>query len=504
MTSVTDTASDAKAVPIGEMHGTASAKGKHRSTALSAVKWTLICNVSNLGMRLVGLLVLSRILSQSDFGVFSIATSIVQLTELIILFGTGPSLLQLKTVGKEHYQTATALALSLGATCLLIVWILSAPLAKIYGASQLVWILPYLAIGLSIKSAVLPQYYILMREMRFKEVAFVDFASTSLGYTSVSLGMALSGYGVASLVGAFIFQSSIFAILLLSIVRVIHRPRIHLHVIAEAFRFSTGIWLTRLMNYVARNGDYLVLGLLATPAIVGVYSRSFGLMQILVTTVIDALEKVSLPALSHIKDNRPLQQQVLIASWEVTVLAYVPFGMLAYAFSEDIILVALGAKWHDAVPVFAVFAACIFLRAGYKTAGSVLYSQGRAMTLFWCQSLYAILVLMGTAAGFSFGLVGSAVGVCLALLTNYLVLNYLAARMLNLKFTKLFGCLIVAIPHAIPAISASALSNSVTSTPGILHLAIGFAVWLSLTCLIMFLLRQYRSFFEFRKLLSQI
>src|SRR6056297_451221 len=119
-----------------------------RESAFSGVRWTLICNGINLAGRMLCLMVLSRQLSSSDFGNYSIGMTIVQLLELLLLFGLGPAIIQLTDIRPEHYETAGLLGILLGLVTALVAAASGGLVAEIYSSEVLVYLVPCLSLGL--------------------------------------------------------------------------------------------------------------------------------------------------------------------------------------------------------------------------------------------------------------------------------------------------------------------------------------------------------------------
>lgn len=474
------------------------------SSALGAMQWMVFCNGLNLVARLACLLVLSRILSSADFGNYSLAITSILLLDLFVFLGIGPSLIQLEVVDRRHYETATAFFILSALVVGSLAAIVAQPLATVFSSDTYATLLWTMSIGLLIKASGMTHYYFLTRNMRFRAVGTAEVVSYVGGYALTALLLGYLGFGVWSLAVAYVVEQVFLAIQLRVFAGQHWIPRIHNSALRETFSFSAGITLARMSNYVARNGDYLVIGLLAAPSVVGIYSRSYAMMQIFISSVVDAIEKVSFPAIAKVRNQPEIQSQVLTFSWRTTALVYLPLGCFCCLFAEEIILLSLGQKWRETIPVFQIFAATMIFRASYKTAGSIMRANGRAYALWICQAIYALAVILGTYFGFRWGLSGAAYGVGIALVVNFLTMNLTAAKIVNASVKELGYSLLSALPFCLCPLLAKASVWKLGDGSPLLTGTIGLLVYiLALVCGLL-LSGYHRWFIKTRQVLRSI
>src|SRR5205823_3121178 len=88
----------------------------------------------------------------------------------------------------------------------------------------------------------------------------------------------------------------------------------------------------------------------------------------------------------------------------------VPITMGCALFADDIILVFLGPKWHEAATIFRLLAPAILVFAFTNPFSWLMLASGRAGQNAWiCLAVTPVLVV-GYALGLSHGAVGVAVG----------------------------------------------------------------------------------------------
>ncbi|HEY2824788.1 MAG TPA: oligosaccharide flippase family protein, partial [Gemmatimonadales bacterium] len=171
-----------------------------RDQATRGVVWA---SVRTWGVQLGSLvlfLVLARILGPKDFGLVALATVYLDLADRLIDQGFANAIVQREALDDEHLDSAFWISMA-SATVAVLATVFLAPLAaEVTGQPGLTPILRVLSITMFFTAMLSVQDGILRRRMAFRSLAMRGLASVTVGGL-VGIGMALSGYGVWSLVG---------------------------------------------------------------------------------------------------------------------------------------------------------------------------------------------------------------------------------------------------------------------------------------------------------------
>src|SRR5665213_3324054 len=100
----------------------------HRSLAIAlAERYALIA------LSLISYVVVARLLTPAEIGIYAIATALIGMAQVIRDFGVGSFLIQEKRLTDAHIQSALGVSLLIGAT-LFAIFMLAAPFAgRFYG-----------------------------------------------------------------------------------------------------------------------------------------------------------------------------------------------------------------------------------------------------------------------------------------------------------------------------------------------------------------------------------
>src|SRR5262249_14337073 len=121
---------------------------------------------------------------------------------------------------------------------------------------------------------------LIRRHLRFRKLVQIEVIAYAISYGIVGISLALLGFGVWSLVGAYIVEEIIKAIALLVAQPHPKKPQFNIKAAQELFSFGAGMTITNIFNYFAVQGDNLIVGRWLGMAALGLYGRAYNLMRI--------------------------------------------------------------------------------------------------------------------------------------------------------------------------------------------------------------------------------
>lgn len=421
-------------------------------------------------------IVLARILSPGDFGVFALASVATGFVQLFTNLSNERYLVQVKGNFEEKYCTLFTVEFVLS----LVFFILTVCSA---GA-----ILPRLGMGeavLPVQVLALTFFYtpfkatisLLDKEMRFLRSKTPALIGQIAG-GGIAAVCAVAGAGFWSLVvwRLAAMSSELVAAWFFSP----ERPRLILRMsmgtLNEILKFSLPLLGANLLIYYYTNIDYCVVGKLLGKELLGYYWLAFSVSHALLKAR-TAVNSVILPVFCKTEDDA-----VVVRYFEkitrITALIYLLPAVLFFVFGRELVVLIYGDKWLPAVPIFKVFMVLIALRAVTGYADNVFLYKGRSDIAMKLTLIYALLLSPAVYCGTKyFGLIGAAASV---LFVNGIVSAVLIRYVFLLTGHKM-GYLVklfiypVAVLAALEAVSAVLGINLLFSC---VSLAVcGFMVW---------------------------
>lgn len=402
-------------------------------------------------LQILILAILARLITPEEFGVMSAALVIITFSKMFYQLGLGPAIVQRPRLEERHLRTAFVASVVFGLTLGALVW-LSAPLvAAFFQMAELEPVLRVLSglfplLGLGLVSASQME-----RELRFRWLANRDVLTFAFGYGVVGVLAARAGLGVWALVCAHFGYATLSVAALLAV-----RPPRGVSFEWRAFKelayFGGGHTLARFGNFLAHQGDNIVVGRWLGPQALGFYGRAYQLMATPASLFAGVLDKVLFPTMSKVQDDVRRLASAYTRAIALVALVTLPAAVFLCVLAPEIVTIVLGPQWEAVVPIVQVFAFGLLFRTSYRISDSITRATGAVYRRAWRQGLYAALVIACAWIGHHWGVMGVAVGVFGALAVNFFVMAQLSLQIAKIPWSRF------ARAH-VPALKLAALSG---------------------------------------------
>ncbi len=364
-------------------------------------------------------IVLAYLLLPDEFGLIALVYSITALPSIIGQPGVDDVLQQRARRIDEWTGSAAAVAIvsaGIGSVVMIALAMLVVNLAEQFGPAgyadpRIIDLSIGIALALPLNGLTNIALARLRAAMRFKTLAgcaTIDVVLTHL----LTIGLAFWGAGVWS----FVLPN-----LLLSLIR----PWVYGHLAGMIWREA---WLVsrwrsllgavkwtlpgRLSIALMHNGDYAILGLLASRGEVGIYYFAFALANQFIRTVSTSLATTLMPAWVELNDDRSRRDAAAVRSISVAMTALSPLVIAQAAVAEPAIALVYRGRWESAVLTFAILSLSLMFEPLRAIAQSILSAAGRFRVIGIMQFVQAVVFLAWVAIGAAMGgHVGAAVAV---------------------------------------------------------------------------------------------
>lgn len=348
----------------------------------------------------VTIMILARLLSPDEVGVYAVAgTASIIATELSS-FGVVQFLIREKNIHENKIRSVLGMAIvvSWGLGLLLI---LSAPyIADFYDKSAIKNILWILSLSFFVVPFISVPFALWKREMQFRQIAFLKFTGQLV--TSVSsIALVLLGfsyYGLA--LGAAIGMISRFMIaLFLKPPGTVWIPEFTL--VKSLVRFGFFSSLTNVFTRFTESIPDLVIGKIATMADVGYFSRGFGAVLFLNKILLSAVAPVILPHLAEVKRSGGSVVDAYLRSVKLLLAFTLPAFAVASAASYPMIIGLFGDQWNAAVPIASILAVWVMFFSVHSFSASAFIVSGDEKLMFISGlfvSIFRLALVLSTAS----------------------------------------------------------------------------------------------------------
>lgn len=380
--------------------------------AVRGVAVTMGGQLTRMVVQVASVVILARLLSPHDYGLFAMVMAIAGISEIFRDFGLSNAAIQAPTLSNGQRDKLFWVNSGIGFTLGLVIVGLSFPIAAIYGEPELVALTQFMAIAFALNGVATQHQASLSRMLRFGSLALVDIFA-SVGALGTAITLAALGFGYWALAWQLVAQSLLTLILSVSFARWLPRlPRRDVS-LAGFYRFGWNIVSSQLVNYAANNTDSLLIGFRFGPSALGIYSRGFQLLMNPLNQLRSPITRVAVPVLSRVQDERERFNR-FITTGQIA-LGYSLVAGLAFVAgaSDPIVHLFLGSKWVDAGPVLRFLA----IAGAFQTLAYVGYwvyvARGLTAVLFRFTLMSASMKVIFVVIGSQWGIAGVAAGFAL-------------------------------------------------------------------------------------------
>jgi len=438
---------------------------------------TMTAQAATILVQLISLVVLSRLLPPSDFGVIAMITALTSFMALFRDMGLSTASIQSGGLSRDQTSALFWLNAAAGLVLTLLVAALAPAVAWFYGRPELQPVTLLISTTILVSSLGAQHSATMQRELRFKPKAIADI-SGAVSNLIVSIALAHNDWGFWALAWGTVVGAAVTTALyfLLSGFRP-SWPR-RASGIRELLGFGANVTGFELVNYFHRNLDNVLIGRFWGAIELGLYSRAYQMMMLPITSLRTPINAVAFPVLSRLRSS-PEEFRRYYGKI-ATLLAFISMPLMAFLTvnAHDVVEIALGPAWKDVAPIFVMLGITGFIQPVASLRGLVMLSQGHSRRyLAW--GLYnAIVVSIAFCAGTPWGAIGVATAYALS---NYLILYpslLFAFKDSPLKSLDFFSTIALPATSSLVAAIASWLSLPILSKYGsIISISASFLIF---------------------------
>jgi len=317
--------------------------------------WVAVRQISVRGLAILQLLILAKILTPADFGLFAIAMIAYAFIEAMTFLGFGHALIQRKNVDDIDLDTLFVVNIGRGVLLAVLVFALSKPISWLMNSVDSweliasIGLLP-LIIGLNNPAMILIQ-----KELRMKqEILF--YLSGALANLCISLLLAMQGYGAWSLLLGLVVQS--IAQLVMSYVICKYRPSMRFSRSSFAHMFDFGKWIlaSQGLKYFSNNLPSWVIGHYLGVQSLGIYHVAGRFSQAIGSEFATLVSTVAFPAFSKIiGDNKRLANAYLRNQKIILSSSFFIFGAII-GLSQPFAKIFFNNEWAGIGTIISLLA----------------------------------------------------------------------------------------------------------------------------------------------------
>ncbi|MEE1149212.1 MAG: lipopolysaccharide biosynthesis protein [Alistipes sp.] len=402
----------------------------------SGIAWSFLEKILTMVIQMVVSIIVARELMPEDFGVMAIMTFFTSVALAIVDSGFSQALIRKESPSDSDYRTVLYFNLAMSVVLYGVLVAVAYPVAMLYDAPVIWTIAPVLFLVLPINALCVVQTVMFTREFRFALLSKVVFVA-SLVSGVVAVVMAVMGWGIWALVAQRLLMMGIKALAFWSIRRWRSDAPLSLASLRAMAPFSLRLLATDLIASVYNNVAQLFIGKIHNTSMLGYYSQAQKLKDLPVISTVQAVQGVTFPALSQIKDDDTKFSAGYLRISEMLAFVVFPLMLGMVAVAEDMFLLLLGDKWMPTVPYFEILALSgLFYPLGVVSY-NVLKSRSDGAVIVRLEIVKRIIQTLILAVTIPMGVTAVAWGVTAMAAVEWLLNTATAMRYLSCDFGAL-------------------------------------------------------------------
>ena len=319
----------------------------------SGVAWNIAEKIgSTLLQAIVSIIVANRIMPD-DMGIIAVLTVFVTLSQVVIDSGFSQTLIRKANATAEDFKAVFRFNLIASLALYAILTATTPWVASYYGWELIRKVAPVLYLLLPLNALCVIQNTIMVKEFRFAQLSTIIFFS-SLISGILAIVMALTGFGIWSLVGQRVSMMATKAILLWWKSPWRWRSDIRTGSLKEMTPYSLRLIATDMITAIYNNIAQLFIGKIYSADMLGYYNQAQKLKDMPVNATMQSIQSVTFPALAKISDNPTKFDEGYRRVLMLTAFIMLPVMTGLIATADDIYMLLLKPQWHPAIPYFRI------------------------------------------------------------------------------------------------------------------------------------------------------
>jgi O-antigen/teichoic acid export membrane protein len=301
-------------------------------------------------LSLASVVILSRLLTPKEIGVFSVAVGLTTFASLLRTFGISDYLVQAEQLTERAINTSFTINLIFAWALAVVVFVASWPVATFFGDPGVGRVLRVLSASFLLVPFGVTAMALLKRDMAFSALYKINISSIVAGGFA-KIGLAFAGFSYMSMAWAALGSMAVMVIGC-AVWGGHYRVRgLSLSSWRDILPFGAKMTLSDLASQLGNQSANLVVGKMLGLSAAGIYSRGYGPVNMFEDKVVGAISAVSYPAFAAEHRESGTAPQLYLRSLVYLTGISWPFFVFAALMALPMIRIMFGNQWDAAVPL---------------------------------------------------------------------------------------------------------------------------------------------------------
>lgn len=417
--------------------------------------WVFSLRIINRLFGLTRTIILARLLSPNDFGLFGIALLALSALETFSQTGFRQALIQKKEDIKPYLNTAWTVQIIRGVLIALILFFIAPYVTNFFETPAAEPILKVIGLAIVLQSLTNIAVLYFEKELKFHKYFIYQFAGT-IADVAVAISAAFLLRSVWALVLGLLAGNLVRCIV--SYIIDSYRPRFQFNKSQAKELFGFGKWIlgSSVLVFLLTQGDDIFVGKLLGATMLGFYQMAYRISNLSAIETSQVISRVTLPVYSRLQDNLPKLREAYLKVLQVTAFLSFLIAGLMFILAPDFTMIFLGEKWMPIVPAMMALSIFGITRAINATTGPIFQGIGKPnISTFGSIFQLGILVVVIYPLTSKWGILGTSIAIIMPSIAFMFyngkklmnAMNYKLVHLINPLLSSIIGsitmCLII-------------------------------------------------------------
>lgn len=355
--------------------------------------WNSISTFGRIGISFIATILLARLLTPNDYGVWGIIYIFISISELLVDSGMGGYLIKKNNLTDLDYNTLFVFNLGISILLYVLIFLIAPIIAKFYDKPEVSLAIRIAGLAIVFAALGITPYNKLLKHLQFKQLALVSVFAGIMSLV-IATFMAIKHYGYWALIVQHITSTLAVSLGVYYFSRHIPQLKFNFSIFKEQFNFGINLMGGNILNSLTSNISNNIIGKVFNLSLTGLYVQASKLQTLSVSSLTSIIDKTFFPQFSKINDNKVLlYEQHVHLSRGMYALCF-PLFTIVIIFSNLIVKLLLGDQWIECVPMLRVLMLISFPSLARAMNRNLLKSLGFTNSIFRIDLLSSLLLFL--------------------------------------------------------------------------------------------------------------
>ena len=341
----------------------------------------MLDSVGTAAIGAITLVVLSRVLTPTEFGVVALAQSIVLIVQTFASLGLGPAIVRFRPIDVRRDDTAFWAALASGLCGFVICCLAALVLWSTSGSTTLLFVVAAEGISCLFVGASIVPTALLERKLRMEFLAKRTLLARGV-FFAVAVSLAYGGAGVWSVIAAGFAQNLVGTAVLFAYWH--RKPRLQFSwdYLKSLLSIGIPVMLEGALWSVQERVFLILVGAIHGLTTLGFVTVAMQATNVVATLLASVAGRMGLPVFSSLQSAPERMKAAFATATEAIMFFAAPVLLGLLVTAGDWVPLILGDKWISIVPLVQVLCVARLLMLSRAFAGPYITALGHPTALF--------------------------------------------------------------------------------------------------------------------------